>query len=380
MPKDVALLDTANDPLTGARVRVISTAFLQLLNSMRDASNTTLLNIGSGGLGPALRNMIVDGSFEVWDGARAPANFGAVTNGYTGCTMWSYNATTLGGAGANSVSRRVGVSSPFCLRYQRTLASGSGVAQNLYYDMESVNSGVMAGKKITISFRARAGADFSPTGKILTSSIQTGTGTDEAQRTSTYTGSVITTQANALTVDFQTFTMTARVPSNATQIGIGFSHSNTGFAGAADYYEIDDVQLEESVYATQFERQPFGAITKLIERYYRKSFEYDTAPAQNAGLPGAFTFPVVAPGAVLAVGGGVVVPKMRGANFAAARITFYNPAAANAFVRNVTLATDATTTASVNEGQGGFGFTQTGLAAWAVGNQLAVHYQMDGRL
>ena len=228
-----------------------------------------------------------------------------------------------------------------------------------------------------LSFTARGGANFSPTSGALVSSIQTGTGTDQAQRAGAYTGSVIASQSNYLTTAAQRFQQFLPIPTNATQIGIGFTHTPTGVAGAADYYEIDDVQLEIAQVATNFDRLPWAVNRARVGRHYRKTFLYDTAPAQNAGLAGTLTFPLIVAGAVLTVG----PPVLHGLPLRTTpTVTFYNPAVANAFVRNVTLATDATTTATANNADTGFGITQTGLAAWAVGNQLAVHFLADARI
>lgn len=116
-------------------------------------------------------------------------------------------------------------------------------------------------------------------------------------------------------------------------------------------------------------------------RFCCGSFSQTTnVPAQNAGLAGVIRGLVNANGTA----SGQVVPvrfpvPMR----AAPTITTYNPSAANAFVRNTVLGTDATATSSANVGQHGADITFTGVGgggAWAAGQAVAVHFIANAEL
>lgn len=61
-------------------------------------------------------------------------------------------------------------------------------------------------------------------------------------------------------------------------------------------------------------------------------------------------------------------------------LTFYNPSAANAFVRNTTAGSNATATASANVAASGMDATFTGIAAWTVAQSVALHYTADAEL
>ena len=50
-----------------------------------------------------------------------------------------------------------------------------------------------------------------------------------------------------------------------------------------NYYEITGVQLEEGPVATPFEQRPYGLELSLCQRYYEKSFNLNTVPANNTG-------------------------------------------------------------------------------------------------
>ena len=60
--------------------------------------------------------------------------------------------------------------------------------------------------------------------------------------------------------------------------------------------------------------------------------------------------------------------------------TLYNPAAANAQVRNITDGADLSASAVANVGQMGFEITATGTAGTAVGETLGVHWTCDSRM
>jgi len=116
------------------------------------------------------------------------------------------------------------------------------------------------------------------------------------------------------------------------------------------------------------------------QRLYYKTFNADEYPRQNSGAStlGCLAFPCLLAGAVAGNFYYVAFPvEMR---IAPATITFYNPAVANAFVRNATAGTDATATASAWAHAKGCLATCTGLAAWTVGQQLIVHSTFDARL
>jgi hypothetical protein len=62
-------------------------------------------------------------------------------------------------------------------------------------------------------------------------------------------------------------------------------------------------------------------------------------------------------------------------------VTFYNPQAANAFARNSSTATDATTTvAGGPTSDRGLAIDITGIAGWAAGHTIVVNYTADAEL
>jgi hypothetical protein len=371
-PFQTTMIEERKDP-SGVVKPIVSDSFLSFLNDLRDAGNAAFAQVGSGTVGPAFRNALADGGFEVWDGARL-LTLPAAT-GYTGCTMWSYQSSA--GFAGYTVSRQPGLvpGSQYALRYQRTVLGADVAQQSLIYDMETVNSLAFAGQKICLSFTARCGATYSAALSRLTALIVTGTGTDQPWRTVPYTGFVLTGKQCVLTTSAQRFQVFVDIPATCTQIGVIFAWTPVGVAGISDQFDIDDVQVEASTYATVFERLPWEVTRQRVFRHYWKSFAYDTAPANAVGVANAVTFwQAVAAGVATACTITLPVPM----RIIPTLVTF-NPAAANVQIRNTTIAADWTGTATVSA-TGNIalaGFTNAGSA---VGNINAVHVTADARI
>ena len=59
-------------------------------------------------------------------------------------------------------------------------------------------------------------------------------------------------QSVTLTTSLQTFSVTGTLSASLTQATLAFSYAATGTAGANDWFEITDVQLEMGNRATPF--------------------------------------------------------------------------------------------------------------------------------
>ncbi len=112
-----------------------------------------------------------------------------------------------------------------------------------------------------------------------------------------------------------------------------------------------------------------------VQRRYAKSFFTLTAPATGTS-PGMVRGAVSTAGATANQPVGVRFPVLMGPS-GTFTFVFFNPVNANAFARNTTAATDATATAATNVGDSGFDILFTGLAAWTVGQAIAVQYTCD---
>ena len=114
---------------------------------------------------------------------------------------------------------------------------------------------------------------------------------------------------------------------------------------------------------------------RRVESDYCKTFALDTAPVQNAAIGnGEWSFVETIAGAAANVSGRFLFPtRMR----VTPTVTFYNPAAANAFVRDVTHSADCTVTTAVNTSDTGVSLTCTPTAAGTVGGDLRVNLSAE---
>jgi hypothetical protein len=135
--------------------------------------------------------------------------------------------------------------------------------------METVNSIPFAGKTVTLSFYARAGANYSAASGALNYVLKSGTGTD--QKHDVYTGGVdVINQTATLTTSWQRFSYSATVGTTATELAVLFATTPVGTAGANDYFEVTEVQLESASTATAFKRNASNIQGELsaCQRYY----------------------------------------------------------------------------------------------------------------
>jgi hypothetical protein len=171
----------------------------------------------------------------------------------------------------------------YALRFQRnsgqTGTGGIYVAQSF----ETVNSIPYAGKTVTFSFYARAGANYSAASSLLNASLATGTGTDQAILGG-YTGTLTPISLNAtLTTTWQRFTATAALSSSLNEMSVYFAFTPTGTAGANDYFEVTGVQIDIGSVALPF-RTYAGTIQgelSAAQRYYQR---FGAKNGQTVGL------------------------------------------------------------------------------------------------
>lgn len=228
---------TAND--TPARLAVGANG----TSLVADSTQTT-------GLGwvatPSASNPVLNSAFNVWQRGTAVAQ---TTNGY-GYTADRWSLWAQGTNNACTGSRQVTgdtTNLPFiqyCARVQRN--SGQTGTSGVYFAqfMESVNSIPYAGKTVTFSFYARAGANFSAASSLLGVYLISGTGTDQNQYAG-YTGQALPVNSTAtLTTTWQRFTYTGNVASTATELAVEFGYVPVGTAGVSDFFEVTGVQID----------------------------------------------------------------------------------------------------------------------------------------
>jgi len=161
----------------------------------------------------------------------------------------------------------------YCARVQRDSGNTGTQGMNFYQSFETVNSIPFKNKTVTLSFYARAGANYSPSSSTLNSGLYYGTGTDQNYGSS-YTGATaVFNQANTLTTTWQRFTVSGTVSTSANELAVVFQNTPTGTAGSNDYYEVTGVQLEIAGSASAYSpnTSTYQAELAACQRYYYRA-------------------------------------------------------------------------------------------------------------
>jgi hypothetical protein len=214
------------------------------------------------------KNLVLNSDFGIWQ--RGTSFTSTNGTGFFGADRWNIYSPTTGRTFSRQNTGPNG--SSYFIRMQRDSGNTNTSGLSLYYTLETAQSKPLAGKTLTLSFYARAGANFSAASSTMYSPAVYGTGTDQNQ-ISGFTGSAsIANQGNVLTTSWQRFTMTGTVNAAATQVGFQLVYTPVGTAGAADYMDIADVQWEVGSEATTFQTATGTIQGELAacQRYYER--------------------------------------------------------------------------------------------------------------
>jgi hypothetical protein len=191
------------------------------------------------------------------------------TQGYSVDRMWGFSGASTA-ATYSQISSTGLAGFPFAIRCQRTAGNTGTNGVFMGQIIESNNLQDLQGQSVTVSFWARAGANYSATGSTLYVTIRTGTVADQGLNTLIspgWTGASTQQQTVTLTTSWQYFTKTYTISATAQEITAFFEAYPTGTAGANDYYDITGFQLEKGSTATSFDYRPYGTELQLCQRY-----------------------------------------------------------------------------------------------------------------
>ena len=221
---------------------------------------------------PSASNPVLNSAMQVWQ--RGTSGIAATSTGAYFADRWQIGRGVAGATGSRQTTND-STNLPFiqyCARVQRD--SGNTSTSNIFLaqSMESANSIPYAGKTITMSFYARAGANYSATSNALQAVLQTGTGTDQNVLTG-YAGTAYPiNSAVTLTTTWQRFTITGTLASTTTEMGMYFQFTPTGTAGANDWFEVTGVQVDIGSVALPFRTYAAtiqGELAACQRYYYR---------------------------------------------------------------------------------------------------------------
>jgi hypothetical protein len=230
-----------------------------------DSSATTGLRYTAGNPIP---NPILNSAFQIW---QRGTTSGTADRIYTADRWQKGSATTYTHSRQATGDTTNLPNIQYSLRAQRTAGSTSTSAIELSQSMESAVSIPYAGKTVTFSFYARAGANYSSSANGLTAYLYSGTSTDANLFAGGFTGAVaVVNTVVTLTTTWQRFTFTGTVGATATQLAPYIVYAPTGTAGANDWFEITGVQIDVGNVALPFRTNGATIQGELAacQRYY----------------------------------------------------------------------------------------------------------------
>ena len=225
------------------------------------------------------RNFVVNGNYDVWQRNTSfnPVSATSTTGANYGADRWQFLQATTNAAGftRQAITSTDPAGYNYFLRVQRVAAATLVTTFTAQTSFESQNIQTVRGKYVTLSFWARAGANYSAASSYLVSDIVTGTGTDNTVGNFT-TNTVAATANNVLTTSWKRFTLTtsAALATTITQLGIRFVFTPVGTAGAADNFDITGVMLETGTAPSDVEFKDFGEELRRCQRYYYRQGPY----------------------------------------------------------------------------------------------------------
>lgn len=249
------------------------------------------------------RNLVINGTFNHWQ--RGTSATVSSSDYYGPADRWQ--TTRLSSDTGRTFSRGSVLSTDtpvlnfnYYMRCQRDSGNTATNSILMSSSFETINVRKMQNKYVTLSFYARAGANYSAASGYLRAFITTGTGTDGHLITSNFTSSATLVDSNnVLTTSWKRFTVTtsAAVGNTITQMGITFQFTPVGTAGAADYYDVTGVQLEPGSAPSDFEFRDFGEELLRCQRYYYRMqspgasvYKFAIGQATSAGSSQHFVY------------------------------------------------------------------------------------------
>lgn len=334
--------------------------------------------------GHEARNRIINGGFAL--NQRAPASNADDTYAHD---RW-YALTQTGAIALSTVSNPED-GQPQCARLTQSQAS----AQRMGYAqiIESADCRDLRGQTIHALARIRCSSaqairyavlEWTGTADAVTSDVVA----DWTSATFTTAGFFVSTTTNLLVTGSVTPSANAwtDLSSNTISASAGSSANNLILliwteATAAQNITLDigKVRLGKGITPVPFEPMPAENLIALCQRFYEKSFNLATAPAQNVGAgTGEETWPATVAGANPNRSHRIHYAVRKRAT--APTVTTYSPAATSAEVYDETASAACTSTATANKTENGFHVTCTANASTAVSGILAFHWTSESEL
>lgn len=314
------------------------------------------------------RNYLINSNFRVVQGTASGtlANSNALPTasvGYLGKTNWYEGAT--GGTPAYAYSSA----------NESVTFTGAASTTNIYFGqrIESSDMITLANRLATVTLSVELSNSLltSVTWEVFRATTTDDTHGTIGTPTQTSIASGTFTVNSVLTRYSASFSLPA-LASRGLDIRFRVGAQTSGT------WVVSRLQLEEGSIATDFNCGDYSIELQKCQRYFCKSFDVNTAPAQNAGRGSAFEF------FAGSVASAACVYPLRFPNrlFAVPVVVLFNPSAANSQVRNQSRSADCSASSIPANGlsESGISITTTGAASQAVADTLSVHYTASAHI
>lgn len=232
------------------------------------------------------KNYLINGGFDVWQrGTTWTGTPTANTIFYATADRWFH---VVGTGSFSATFERIAAESSdstYGIKFGRNSGAGNNAAPSIIGQaIESLNAKRLAGKTVTLSFYAKTLSSF---GNNMQVYLISGTGTDQSSQSifgAGYTGSsIIFNPGQQISTTMSRYTFTGTVPANSNQLAVMFAlYVTPATAGANEYVQMENIQLEVGNTATNFSRAAGNIQSELAacQRYYYRH----SAAAANDGV------------------------------------------------------------------------------------------------
>lgn len=326
--------------------------------------------VPASGRWPSVRlpNLIVDGCCQVAQGATKTLSGSAQ---YGSVDMWAVWASA-GTPSAGTITQDTayaGSSTGFALKLASATATGSAVI-SMRQRIDSKRARLYKNRTVSISAVVQHDVGSAINYTLI---VRKPTALDNYTSTTTIHTSSATSVPSGAATTIKTEAVAIGDITNGVEIEI---QAACGAITTKNFW-VSDIQIVEGAVAPAFVPQLFSESYWDCLEYFAKTFNYATAPAQNAGTPGWYNWSqqLGASTSQISAVSWTYPREMR----AAPTLTLYNPSATNAQIRNVAVAGDwsASSIAGGTKSASPGGTSNAGSAA---GNSVGVHITADARL
>jgi hypothetical protein len=214
------------------------------------------------------QNAIINGAYDIWQRGTS----------FTSSNVYSADRWYTFTNGLDATWSRQAGSGEFqyAMRIARNSGSTNTGVRDIWYNSAIEEATQFAGKTITLSFYARAGANYSAASNALSISGYSGTSSTDANRVNGSYASgdtqIIFGNVFNITTTLTRYSVTLTLGASVTQFAFGFRFTPTGTAGANDWVEITGVQWEVGSTPTTFRRSGGTLQGELAacQRYYQR--------------------------------------------------------------------------------------------------------------